>query len=58
MLKDLGHNLEIFQIYEGTFASNASVGDELMDIFVDIINFWALTIQYLRRNRRAMHSSS
>lgn len=58
MLRDLGHNLEIFQIYESTFASNAAIGDELMDIFVNIINFWAQAIQFLRRNKRGMTSGA
>lgn len=58
MLKDLGHNLDIFQLYESTFASNAAIGDELMDIFVNIIKFWVQAIQFLRRNKRGMISEA
>jgi hypothetical protein len=51
MLKDLGHDLEIFQIYETTFAENGQMGNELMDIFVEIITFWTQAIHFLRRNK-------
>ena len=54
MLKDLGHDLEMFQIYETTFAKHASMGDELMDIFADIIIFWTQAIHFLRRNKYGM----
>ena len=50
MLKDLGHDLEIFQIYESTFAENGQMGSELMDIFVEI-TFWTQEIHFLRRNK-------
>lgn len=52
MLQELGHDLEIFQLYGEVFRKNPRVGDELMDIFVDIIMFWASSIHFLNRNRR------
>lgn len=52
MLQELGHDLEIFQLYGEVFQKNPRVGDELMDIFVDIIMFWASSIHFLNRNRR------
>jgi hypothetical protein len=53
MLQELGHDLEILQLYGEVFRKNPRVGDELMDIFVDIIMFWASSIHFLNRNRRA-----
>ncbi|KAJ5701177.1 Tetratricopeptide-like helical [Penicillium malachiteum] len=53
MLQELGHDLEIFQLYGEILQSNPRVGDELMDVFVEIIMFWAHSIHFLNRNRRA-----
>ncbi len=51
MLQELGHDLEIFQVQGVTFARNPRIGDELIDIFVDIIVFWTQTIHFLNRNK-------
>ena len=51
MLNDLGHDLEIFQIYETIFTTNTPMSDDLMDIFVDIIVFWTEAIHFFRRNK-------
>ncbi|KXG48434.1 Tetratricopeptide-like helical [Penicillium griseofulvum] len=53
MLQELGHDLEIFQLYGEIWRSNPRVGDELMNVFVEIIMFWAHSIHFLNRNRRA-----
>lgn len=51
MLEDLGHTLEIIRILEMSFEENPSMGQELMEIFVEIICFWTRAIKFLRRNQ-------
>ena len=58
MLKDLSHDLEMLQIYETTFADNTQMGNELMDIFVDIITFWTQAIRFLQRNKHGKASAT
>lgn len=58
MLEELGHNLEMFQIHGETFERNPRIGDELVDIFVDIINFWTQMIPFLNRNKHSEFTTS
>lgn len=51
LLNELGHDLEVFQIHSPTFASNPSIGNELMEVFVEIIQLWAQTVHFLNRNK-------
>lgn len=54
MLQELGHNLEIFQLYGEIFRENSRIGEEeeLMDVFAEIIVFWATSVHFLNHNRR------
>jgi hypothetical protein len=51
MLNALGHDLEILEIFEKSFEDNPQMGQELIEIFVEIISFWTRAIKFLRRNR-------
>ena len=51
MLNALGHDLQILEIYEKSFADNPQMGQELIEIFVEVINFWTRAIKFLRRNQ-------
>jgi len=51
MLQELGHNLEIFQLYGEIFRGNPRIGEELMDVFAEIIVFWATSVHFLNHNR-------
>ncbi|KAF2759934.1 hypothetical protein EJ05DRAFT_315492 [Pseudovirgaria hyperparasitica] len=52
MLNNLGHDLEVLQILERSFADNPTMRDDLIAIFVDIITFWVKIIHFLRRNQQ------
>lgn len=52
MLAGLGHDLEILRILDISFEENHVMSEELVDTFVDIINFWTRAIHFLRRRRR------
>jgi hypothetical protein len=54
MLDTLGHDLEILQILESSFDGNPQIGQELIEIFVEIITFWTKAIRFLRRNTYGM----
>lgn len=54
MLSDLGHDLEVFQIYESTFVRNEDMGSDLMDMFLEIITFWVQVTKFLRRNKHGI----
>ena len=56
MLSDLGHDLKVFHIYESTLAANEEMGNDLMDIFVEMIHFWVQVIPFLRRNKHGKSS--
>ncbi|KAJ5729079.1 Tetratricopeptide-like helical [Penicillium malachiteum] len=50
MLDMLSHDLEILEIHEGAFKDNPRMGQDLVGIFVEIIQFWTSAIHFLRRN--------
>ena len=52
MLTELGHDLEVLQLYEKTLKDNEKLGADLVDIFVEIITFWCQAVNFLRRNKR------
>lgn len=51
MIQELGHDLKIFELQKDTFARNPQIGDELVDIFVEIITFWAMQVRFLNRHK-------
>ena len=61
MLGEIGRDLEVFQLYERAFGDDSmqtTRGDDLLDIFVEIITFWCRAVSYLRRNKHGTTASS
>jgi hypothetical protein len=58
MINDFDHDLKIVVIHDKTVEENDEVGEELMDIFVDTIQFWASIVRFLRRNRQGVYVPS
>lgn len=50
----MGHDLEIFKMYEWIFKNEDSTDERLdgllVDVLVDVITFWVKTIRFLRRH--------
>lgn len=55
MLEDLGNDLKIFELQQDIFARHPEIGEELVDIFVEIIEFWGKQVRFLRNHK---HSES
>ncbi len=51
MLDELSHDLEVMTILEPSFEDNPKIGQDLMELFIDIISFWARAVNFLRRNQ-------
>lgn len=48
MLNELGHNLELFEIYQSLFTPDMDTEGALIDVLVDVINFALFTIEFLQ----------
>ena len=50
MLSNIAHDLEMLELYEKAFEKNPNMGKVLVDIFVEVIDFWTTAIHFFRRN--------
>ena len=46
---NIGHDLEIIQIFETAFRDDPALRTDLVEIFIDLITFWSKLIVFLRR---------
>ena len=49
MLRDLAHDMDIFQIYESIFA-DTNMENDIVDVFKKMINWEVFSIEFFRNN--------
>lgn len=48
MILELGHNLDLLEIYQSLFTDDANMDEILVDVFAEVVIFAATAIRYLR----------
>lgn len=48
-LNDMSSDMAIFRDYEWVIARDPDLRYILLDVYVDVVKFWALVVPYLRR---------